>query len=281
MKKFLKILLWVSLTLILLVVAAGGLFFYKVTNGFPVTYETKKPELNIQASTTAVLLFSKSTGFRHGESIEAGKKRFAELSKTNNWQLYSTEEGGVFNPDQLAKFDAVVFNNCTGRLLNVSQQNALEEYVQNGGKWIGIHGAGDNSHHWPWYEKNLVGANFSHHSIKPHLQNAEVKLNTVTDSILVKNLPSSWSHTDEWYVFFENPRANGFNVIYNIDGQTIEPNGNILWQKDKNFGMGKDHPVAWYKSIGKGRSFYTSMGHDSTVWHQPVFLKMLENAVMY
>ena len=75
MKKFLKILLWVSLTLILLVVAAGGLFFYKVTNGFPVTYETKKPELNIQASTTAVLLFSKSTGFRHGESIEAGKKK--------------------------------------------------------------------------------------------------------------------------------------------------------------------------------------------------------------
>jgi type 1 glutamine amidotransferase len=49
--------------------------------------------------------------------------------------------------------------------------------------------------------------------------------------------------------------------------------------KDKDFGMGKDHPVAWYKATGKGRTFYTSMGHDASEWAQPAFVRMLENAV--
>ena len=53
----------------------------------------------------------------------------------------------------------------------------------------------------------------------------------------------------------------------------------MLWMKDKNFGMGKDHPVAWYRATGNGRTFYTSMGHDATAWAQAPFVRMLENAV--
>jgi type 1 glutamine amidotransferase len=49
--------------------------------------------------------------------------------------------------------------------------------------------------------------------------------------------------------------------------------------KDKGFGMGKDHPVAWYRKSGNGRTFYTSMGHDAGAWSQPAFVQMLENAV--
>ena len=279
MRKIIKIVLWSLLSLIIILVGLGALFIYKVKNGFPVSYETEVPAINFPANQTAVLLFSKSTGFRHSESIEAGKKAFAELAKKNNWFLYSTEEGGVFNPTQLSKFSVVIFNNCTGRLLNDSQQTTLENYVKQGGSWIGIHGAGDNSHHWDWYEKNLVGANFSHHALEKHLQETGVILNTVPDTSLTQGLPAAWTQTDEWYVFFTNPRANGFNVIYNIDGGKINPSGNFLWMKDKNFGMGKNHPVAWYRSTGKGIALYTSIGHDSTAWHQPGFVEMLENAV--
>jgi type 1 glutamine amidotransferase len=281
MKKVVRIVLWSIVSLIILAVAAMAVFAYKVANGFPVSYETEVPVINFPANQTAVLLFSKSTGFRHGESIDAGKKVFAELAKKNNWFLYSTEDGGVFNKEQLKKFKVVVFNNCTGRLLNDAQQTALQNYVEGGGNWIGIHGAGDNSHHWEWYVKNLVGARFSHHPLEKHLQQATVMLNPVPDSLLVQGLPTAWAHTDEWYVFFDNSRANGFNVVYSIDGEKINPNGNILWVKDKNFGMGKDHPVAWYRATGKGRAFYTSIGHDSTAWQQPAFVKMLENAVNY
>jgi type 1 glutamine amidotransferase len=279
MKKALKITLWLLLGIVVLLTGTMALFIYKITYGFPVSYETERPSIDIPEGKRTVLLFSKSTGFRHSESIDAGKAAFAEWAEDNGWFLFSTEESGVFNPDQLPKFDVIVFNNCTGRLLNDEQQLAVRQYVTQGGSFIGIHGAGDNSHHWEWYEENLLGANFSHHSIDPHLQSAVVSLNPVPDTLLLAGLPATWTHTEEWYVFLENPRSKGFNILYAIDGESISPSGNMLWMKDKNFGMGKDHPVAWYRAVGKGRTFYTSMGHDATAWKQEPFTRMLQNAI--
>jgi type 1 glutamine amidotransferase len=279
MKKFLKIFLWSVGSVIVLLAILMSVFIYKIKYGFPVSYETAAPTIDFPSNQMAVLLFSKSTGFRHGESIETGKLVFGDLAKKNNWFLYSTEEGGVFNPEQLSKFDAVVFNNSTGRLLNDDQQKVFQEYVENGGSLIGIHGAGDDSHHWVWYEQNLVGSLFSHHSLNPQFQETEITLDAVQDSLMSQGLPVRWTHADEWYVFFENPRDKGFNIIYTIDGEKINPDGTMLFTKDKNFGMGKDHPVAWYRITGKGRTFYTSMGHDASAWQQDAFVRMLENAV--
>jgi type 1 glutamine amidotransferase len=279
MRRFLKTIFWSIVSIIILAGIALTGFVYKVKNGFPVSYETEAPAINFPADQPKVLLFSKATGFRHGESIEAGQHVFSELAMNNNWFLYSTDEGGVFNPEQLAKFDMVIFNNSTGRVLNDDQQKALEEYVEQGGSLMGIHGAGDDSHHWEWYEQNLLGAKFSHHPIEQQLQEADVVLNEVPDTLLVQGLPATWRHTDEWYVFFENPEEKGFNILFTIDGDKINPNGNLLWIKDKNFGMGKDHPVAWYRTIGKGNTFYTSIGHDAAAWKQHAFVHMLENVV--
>ncbi len=282
MKKFLKIFLWTIVAIVTLVVIALSVFIYKVKNGFPVSYETQIPTIDFPEGRTNVLLFSKATGYRHDESIEAGKEVFDELAKKNNWFLYSTEEGGVFNPDQLARFDAVIFNNSTGRVLNEEQQKTLEAYVETGGKLIGIHGSGDDSHHWDWYEQHFLGAKFSHHPMNPQLQEATLTLNSIgIDSALLAGLPSIWKHTDEWYVFYKNPRDKGFDVVYKIDGEKIIPNGNFLWINDKDFGMGKDHPVAWYRNTGKGKTFYTSIGHDATAWNQEPFVRMLENAIKW
>ncbi|RVU25524.1 ThuA domain-containing protein [Sandaracinomonas limnophila] len=278
MKKFLKIFFGTILVLIVLLVGVGAMFFYKVKNGFPVSYETEKPVLSIPANKSAILVFSKTTGFRHAESIDASIPAIKKMEEKNNWYVYATEQGGVFNAEQLKQFKVVVFNNSTGRVLSDEQQKALQEYVENGGSLLGIHGAGDNSHHaWDWYTNEFLGAVFSHHSINPHLQKTEVKLETDIDTLLGKNLAKSWNNTDEWYVFLSQPK--GAKVLYYIDGDKIIPNGNMLWIKDKNFGMGKYHPVAWYRQMGKGKAFYTSMGHSKDVWTNPDYLKMIENSI--
>ncbi len=276
MPRFLKIILWVLLSLLILVFAGGGIFIYKVKYGFPVFYETEAPDITVSQDRYAVLLFSKTTGFRHGESIDAGQKIFQELADKNGWYLYRTEEGGIFNPSQLSGFDAVIFNNSTGRVLNDDQRKALESYVENGGVLIGIHGAGDDSHHWEWYKSNLLGSEFSHHSLNPQLQEATVVLQDTTSTGLIPE----WNQTDEWYVFYENPKENGFKILYTIDGESISASGNILWMTDKDFGMGKSHPVAWHGTVGQGRTFYTSMGHNAAVWQNPGYVKMLELAVI-
>jgi uncharacterized protein len=280
MKKVFKIILWSLLGLILTFVALAFGFIYKVKNGFPVFYETEHPVIAFPTDKKAILVFSKTTGFRHGASIEASKPVLKDLVQKNNWFLYETEEGGVFNAEQLSKFAVVIFDNSTGRVLDDEQQKTLENYVENGGSLIGIHGAGDNSHHWDWYVKNLLGAEFSHHPLNPQFQKTNVMVDSQADSLLTSQISQPWSHTDEWYVFFENPRKNGFKILYSINGDSIIPNGNMpLLASDKNFGMGKEHPVAWHKEIGKGKTFYTSMGHDESTWQDKNFVKMLENAI--
>lgn len=280
MKKIFKIIGWSVLAFVVLLGATIGVFIYKVMYGFPVSYETNAPTINFPTDKPAILLFSKTTGFRHGASIGASKPIIEALAKKNNWYVYETEEGGVFNNEQLAKFRTVIFNNSTGEVINGEQKRALEQYVENGGSLMGIHGAGDNSHHWDWYVKNLLGAEFSHHPINPQFQMADISLDPQKDS-LFSSLPQKWSHSDEWYVFFENPRRKGFNIVYTIDGATINPSGNILFVTSKNFGMGKDHPVAWYKQTGKGKTFYTSIGHSETAWQNENFVKLLENAIKW
>jgi uncharacterized protein len=79
MKKALKIIGWSLLALVLLLGGALALFIYKVKNGFPVSYETEKPGISFPANKPAVLLFSKTTGFRHDESIVASKPVFQQM----------------------------------------------------------------------------------------------------------------------------------------------------------------------------------------------------------
>jgi type 1 glutamine amidotransferase len=278
MKKALKIFAWTVLVIILAFAGLIGTFIYKVKNGFPVSFETEKPALAIPANKSAILLFSKTTGFRHAESIQASIPALKNLEDKNNWFIYGTEDGGVFNAEQLKQFKVVVFNNSTGRVLNEDQQKALEDYVNQGGAIMGIHGAGDNSHHaWNWYMQDFLGAEFSHHPLNPQFQKAEVKLETGVDSLFSQHLSTSWVNTDEWYVFFTQPK--GAQVLYYINGDKIIPNGNILWTTDKNFGMGKYHPVAWYRQMGKGKGFYTSMGHSKDVWNNPDYVKLIENGI--
>ncbi|NBA86875.1 ThuA domain-containing protein [Emticicia sp. CRIBPO] len=282
MKKVVRIVLWSILGIVIVLAGLMAVFMYKVKNGFPVSYETEVPAINFPANQPAVLLFSKTTGFRHSGSIDASKQVIAGLAKKNNWFVYETEEGGVFNPDQLSKFSTVIFDNSTGEVINEEQKRALEKYVENGGSLVGIHGSGDNSHHWDWYVKNLLGAEFSHHAITKDLQKTDVQLESKTDSLIASRIPQKWSHADEWYVFFENPRKKGFNIVLTISGETINSSGNIpILASDKDFGMGKDHPVAWYKTTGKGKTFYTSMGHDETTWKDENFVKLIENAIKW
>lgn len=220
-----------------------------------------------------------NNGFPAGESIEASKRIFSEIARRNNWFVYETEEGGVFNPEQLRGFKVVIFNNSTGRVLNDEQQQALGQYVEAGGALLGVHGAGDGSHHWSWYETNLLGTRFSHHPLSPQFQKTDVHVETGVDSTLIRNLPSSWAHEDEWYVFLG--QSKGVKIVSYINGDRVIPNGNLLWITDKNFGMGKYHPVAWYRSVGKVKTFYTSMGHSAAVWQDADFVRLVENAIRW
>ena len=108
-----------------------------------------------------VLVFSKTDGFRH-TSIEPGKTAFDKMSKEKGFAVEFSEDATVFNSSNLKKFNAIVFLNTTGNILNEDQQAEFERYIQAGGGYLGIHAATDCEYDWPWYGR-LAGAFFLDH----------------------------------------------------------------------------------------------------------------------
>jgi hypothetical protein len=170
-KRILRVLLWLLLALLVLLgigVALNWNLVQRVFLGGLKVYEATPPTLPSDIKHPAILVFSKTNGFRHEEAIPAANSLFASMAKENGWSHYQTENGATFSRDILSRFDAVVFNNVSGDVFKPEQRAALKAFIENGGGFVGIHGAGgDPSYAWDWYVNDLIGAQFIGHPMNP------------------------------------------------------------------------------------------------------------------
>jgi len=240
-------------------------------------HETVPPAIPADLKRPAILVFSKTNAFRHTESIPAGNAFFAQLAKDKGWGILETENGAAFSPEILAKFDAVVFNNASGDLFSAPQQAALKSFIENGGGFVGLHAAGDNSHEvWPWYQNEVIGTHFTMHTLSPQFQVATVNLDDKAHPAAA-GLPASWQRTEEWYSFDKSPRAKGYDIIATVDEKTYKPVGPF----GKDLRMGADHPAVWSHCLGKGRVLYTIFGHRAEAFAEPETRALLANSVAW
>ena len=142
-----------------------------------------------------VLVFSKTAGFRHS-SIPAGIAAIQSLGAVNDFVVVATEDANAFTAANLANYEAVVFLNTTGDVLNATQQAAFEQYIQGGGGWVGVHSAADTEYDWSWYG-GLFGAIFESH---PAIQQVTIKVADHVHPSTV-GVPERWVRTDELYDF--------------------------------------------------------------------------------
>lgn len=210
----------------------------------------------------SVLVFTKTEGYRH-KSIETGVELLKELGKENRFDVVHSEDSSLFNKDSLAHYNAIVFLNTTGDILNEEQQRAFEFFMEKGGGFVGVHAATDTEYDWPWYGM-LVGAYFEDH---PEVQEATVQVKRPTHSTC-SHLGETWTRTDEWYNF-KNINPN-IKVLLSLDESSYEGGTN-----------GQSHPIAWYQEFAGGRSFYTGGGHTEESYSEEAFVKHLLEGIKY
>ena len=243
-------------------------------------HDSIAPVLPESLFSPAVLVFSKTNGFRHVEGIEGGLRALQTIVHNRGWAIFHTENGAVFNADDLRRFDAVVFLNASGDMLNTSQEQAFQQWLEAGGGWLGIHAAGDSSHAgWKWYRDNLIGADFTAHIMGPQFQRATVLSENHSHPVL-QGVPGIWQHEEEWYSWERSPRLEGFTILATIDEESYAPVLKILWGKERDLSMG-DHPVVWSNCVGEGRSVYATMGHRAEAFEKAEFLQILGNALAW
>lgn len=242
-------------------------------------HDSRAPRLPADLHEPAILVFSKTNSFRHREGIAGGLLALQAIGDNNAWSVFSTENGAVFNAEQLAKFSAVVFLNATGDMLSESQEAAFESWLGAGGGWLGIHAAGDGSHKgWSWYGQNLIGADFTAHILGPQFQVAQVEVESPGHPA-TQGLPASWGHEEEWYSWESSPRARGFNILVTIDEDSYSP-----VQKapglERDLRMG-DHPVVWTNCVGRGKAVYSALGHRKEAFEAPQHRQLLQSALAW
>ncbi|MDE2436289.1 MAG: ThuA domain-containing protein [Sphingomonadales bacterium] len=239
-------------------------------------YDDDRPVFKLPKGKVHLLLFEKINGFRDVPSVTAAHAALVDMARRKGWALVATDKAGVFHPATLAQFDAVIWNNISGDVLTLTQRNAFQHYLSQGGGFVGVHGsAGDPVYFWDWYPDVLIGARFAGHPMNPQFQEARIAVDSRHP--LAKGLPTEWRMTDEWYSFKTNPRATGARVLLTLDESTYTRKGRFGEPLD----MGADHPLAWTRCIGNGRAFYSAIGHLPETYSQPQAVRVLENAVRW
>jgi len=241
-------------------------------------YDTHPLALPADLAAPALLLFTKTNGFRHEEGIPAGVALIESIAAKKGYSVFHTESGAVFTPENLARVSVVVWHQVSGDVLDDAQKAAMKSWIEAGGGWVGIHGSGGDSFYaWPWYKDVLVGALFIGHPMGPQFQEGTLVVEDRTHPA-TRGLPERFTHDEEWYSFDQSVRDKGYRVLATVDESSYEPRVRFLGQ-EKDLRMGADHPVIWSHCVGRGRAFYSALGHQAKSYEKAEMRSLLTGAI--
>jgi cytochrome c len=213
-----------------------------------------------------VLVFSRTTAFRHGEAIEAGR-----AAMQDRFGADVTEDAGRFSDDGLRGYEVVVLLQTNGPgVLTGAQRSAFERWVRSGGGVVAIHAAANADRDWAWYGELLGGARFRNHPPgRLQFQRATVNVQDPNHPA-TEALPRAWHRTDEWYNFAPEPGPRA-HVLATLDERTYE-------EVDRT-PAAERHPIAWTTRLDGGRALYTALGHGAEAWDEPLYRDHIFGAV--
>lgn len=206
------------------------------------------------AKVRKVIYVTHSAGFKH-DVLPLSEQIFKELGTKAGWfEVTATQDCSLLTAANLKQYDALVFY-TTGELPISDQQKAdLLAFIDNGKGFVGIHSATDTFYKWPAYGA-MIGGYFNEH---PWHELVTIKVED-RDHPSTKPLGASFQITDEIYQFKDWSRAN-LHVLLSLDASSVDLTKKGVHRTDKDFG------VSWTRTQGKGRVFYTSLGHRPEVW---------------
>ncbi|GBE88536.1 ThuA-like domain-containing protein [Sparassis latifolia] len=218
--------------------------------------------------TARILIYSATRGYRH-DSIPMSIEILNVKGPSINVQFDATEDETWFTDDRLKEYDALLFLNNSGEVLDEAGKAAFQNYLNLGGNFIGIHCASACLYECEFYRKE-IGALFDYH---PEISTGVIEV-LDQNHPTTKMLPPKWEVFDEMYNFRSDPRSVGAKVILIADETSYKDDG------ERKYDHGTPHPMAWYQERGAGvestgtagRSWYTALGHGEETWRDDLFI---------
>jgi type 1 glutamine amidotransferase len=244
-----------------------------------------------QRSAKKVLFFTKSSGFAHSVVTRDKEGRLAlaertliEAGKEHGFEVVASKDGRLFEPDQIGQWDAFAFY-TTGNLntpgtdksppLSTDGEQALYDAIRGGKGFIGMHSATDTFGHFAPRDREaedpfiqMIGGAFAGHGDK---QLVTIEVADAHFPGLEKGFGESGQFMlhDEWYSL-----RHLLDDLHVIMVQVTKGMKGAMYHRP-------NYPMTWARSFGKGRVFYTSMGHNEDVWENPKYQSLLIGALAW
>ena len=185
-------------------------------------------------------------------------------SKIERHDSRTPDLGADINAKNLNYFDAIFFMGTGEGDLSPQQKKDLLAFIHDDGKgFVGAHTADDAYFTWPEYGE-MIGGYFDNHPWG--VFDASVVVVDPGFSAM-KALPRAFVVRDEIYVHKAPYSKDKVHVLARLDPAKLDRTG--------------DFPVAWTKSYGKGRVFYSTFGHLPESWDNPAIQKMYFEAIKW
>ncbi len=227
-----------------------------------------------------VLVISQTKGWEH-DSIPDAMAAIYNLGRDSGlWDVTLRTDTELLTKKDLGRnaknldyFDALVFVSTTGELdMDDSQKKDILSFIKDDGKgFVGVHAALDTNYKWPEYGE-MIGGWFDQHPWSTF--NAPI-VNEDPTFPAVRHLPKAFVKYDEIYQPKEWSRDK-VNVLLSLDPTKLNyANNPRIHRADHDFA------VAWDKMYGKGRVFYSTLGHTQEAWSDPDIRKMYFEAIKW
>lgn len=236
-----------------------------------------------------VLVYSATAGFRHG-SIPTGKLALEQMGVSSSaYTAIVSDDPANFESEALKDFDAVILLSPTQDFFmpNKKQRKEFSDedwawlqarhnrlvdnllaYVKQGGGLVGIHAATDSCYGHKAYGE-AIGGYFAGHP-----WNANMNVTIVVEDgehAIIKPVfegMKDFRIMDEIYQFKPEPYSREkLRVLLYLDPERSDKPKRAPAREDG------DYAVCWVHSVGKGRVFYSSLGHNQEIYSNPLMLK--------
>jgi type 1 glutamine amidotransferase len=197
--------------------------------------------------------------------------------KTGAFTATQAMDSGAISSANLQQYDAVYPNNTVADDFDTPEMRAaLAAFVANGGGIVGNHGTSVASTNWTEFGEILGATGASH---REPTEKATIVVEDPSHPVVRAFDGKPFEYVDEFYRLAAPYSRDKVRVLLSLD-----PNATDMMQgrcygqclRDDN-----DYPVAWIRQAGKGRVFYTSLGHNPDVFFDPRMLEMFLAGIQY
>jgi uncharacterized protein len=207
----------------------------------------------------------------HGE-LSVAERNFAELSK-GVFDVTITQDGGEVLAEKLGRYQAIVF--FTAINPPGVDIDALIAWVKKGGAFVGIHSTANTFQKHPEFLA-MLGANFD----RRPWRTAQAPQTKVTIAVIdhthpaTRHLPPKFAFADDIYQFKNFDRAQT-QLLLALDPADLDLENPKVNRADQVF------PIAWCRTFGEGRVFYTALGDWDQSWQDARYRTHLTQGIFW